>query len=342
MGRPKVVEFTGLEGLESQDSRPAKKKGKKEQQKTHQEAQAPVNEGPVETPTELATEMVEAIEPATESVEQLTKVLAETASKTPDIPANPDLNLSSEAPKTEKTEEKIQPKVGKAKIRSTRYKSLLEFVEKGKLYPVDEALEVLKKTSKVKFDPTVEVQINLGVDITKSDQLVRTTTTLPHAIGNPPKLLVFGDFKPEVGVEVGTEKTIEEIEKNGKVNAQKILATPEWMPKLSKVAKILGPKGLMPNPKTGTVTTDIAKTVADFKGGLLEIRTEAGGPIIHSRVGKLSLTDEKLKENIVALMEAVTKAKPAGVKRNYLKNVYLHVTMGPSIRLDLTSLNPQS
>ena len=334
MGRPKIVEFTGLEGLESQDSRPAKKKGKKDSHVIASKSEA-ISEAPIETATELATEMVEAIEPATESAEQLTQELVETAD-----PTSP--NPLKEHPEEPEEKQKIQPKVGKAKIRSTRYKSLLEFVAKGKLYEVDEALEVLKNTSKVKFDPTVEVQINLGVDITKSDQLVRTTTTLPHAIGNPPKLLVFGDFKAEEGVEVGTDKTIEDIEKNGKVNAQKILATPEWMPKLSKVAKILGPKGLMPNPKTGTVTTDIAKTVADFKGGLLEIRTEAGGPIIHSRVGKLSLNDEKLKENLVALLDAVTKAKPAGVKRNYLKSAYLHVTMGPSIRLDLSSLNPQS
>jgi large subunit ribosomal protein L1 len=337
MGRPKIVEFTGLEDTESQDSRPAKKKKGRQADviASESEANSPerVNELTSESPQELATELIESAVPATESPEQLTVELAETAKTSADAQA------VTPTPDQPEVIEKVQPKIGVAKVRSKRYQSLLEFVEKGKLYPVDEALETLKKTSKTKFDPTVEVQFNLGVDITKTDQQVRTTTKLPHSIGKAPKLLVFGDFKAEEGIAVGTEKTIEDIEKTGKVEAEKILASPDWMPRLTKVAKILGPKGLMPNPKTGTVTTDVAKTVADFKGGLLEIRTEVNGPIIHSRVGKLSLEETKLKDNLKALVEAVTKAKPSGVKRNYLKSAYLHVTMGPSLKLDLSSLN---
>lgn len=316
MGRPKIVTFTGLEDLESQDSRPAKKKKQRKdfpalpQLVTSDEQ---ITGSPVESAQDLTSEL--ATEAATEII-------------TPSL----------EAIVAEKPSETKKPKVGKAKVRSKRYQSLISLVEKGKAYPLTEALEALKSTAKTAFDPTIEIHINVGADITKTDQVVRTTTKLPHSIGKAPKLLIFGDFKAEEGIAVGDDKTIDQIEKTGKVEGQKIIATPEWMPKLTKVAKILGPKGLMPNPKTGTVTTDIAKTVADFKGGLIEVRTEVGGPIIHSRVGKLSLGDEKITENLKALIEAINKAKPVGIKRNYLKSAYLHVTMGPSIRLDLSSL----
>lgn len=332
MGRPKIVTFTGLEDLESQDSRPAKKKkGKKTETasdatetESEKKAAAQVSTAPLETTQELVEELVE-------KADAPGKIELETESK-------PKVENESQS----QTPTQTKPKVGKAKERSKRYQSLLATIEKGKIYSLPEALEALKATAKTSFDPTIEIHINVGADITKSDQQVRTTTKLPHSVGKSPRLLIFATdgkaFEEKGAVTIGDEKTLDQIEKTGKVDADKVIATPEWMPKLTKLAKILGPKGMMPNPKTGTVTNDIAKTVADFKGGLLEIRTETGGPIIHSRVGKLSLGDEKLTENLKALMDAVTKAKPTSIKRNYLKSAYLHVTMGPSVRLDLSSL----
>lgn len=329
MGRPKVIEFTGLEDLESQDSRPAKKK--KERQDAPIVAEAKANE-PLAESTESLVEDLKGDAVQELSGDNTEANLENSDNKENEIPA-------SESKDKEAEPVKVQPKVGKAKIRSKRYQAIHALVEKGKAYPAEEALKTLKATAKTKFDPTLELHINIGADITKTDQQVRVTTTLPHSSGKTPNLLVFGNFKAEEGVTIGDEKTIDTIEKTGRVSAEKIIATPEWMPKLTKVAKILGPKGIMPNPKTGTVTTDVAKTVADFKGGLLEICTEAGGPIIHTKVGKLSLDEEKLIENLKALIDVVNKAKPAGIKRNYLKSAYLHVTMGPSIKLDISSLN---
>jgi large subunit ribosomal protein L1 len=363
MGRPKVVVFTGLEDLESHDSRPAKKK-KSAAAKARADKAVTANPTEVisESTGELVTDLAQeakteelktekiSAEETVESTDQLAEELVVEAvdGQTPE--ANIDKiedevaeELASESKTDEAIPVKVQPKVGVAKIRSKRYQEIHALVEKGKAYPLLDALQTLKTTSKTKFDPTVEIHINIGADITKTDQQVRITTTLPHASGKTPKLLVFGPSFAKASedktITFGDDKTIETIEKTGRIEAEKIIASPDWMPKLTKVAKILGPKGLMPNPKTGTVTTDVAKTVADFKGGLLEIRTEVGGPIIHSKVGKLSLGEEKLAENLKALIDAVSRAKPAGIKRNYLKSVYLHVTMGPSIKLDLSSLS---
>ncbi len=219
---------------------------------------------------------------------------------------------------------------------STRYEKLIKEIDKSKEYTVEEAVELVKKTANVKFDSSVEVHINLQVDLSKQEQQIRTTTNLPHGSGKQVRILVFGAKDPkaikELGAEAGNEDTLDKIEK-GKIDFDKVVASPEWMPKLAKVAKVLGPKGLMPNPKSGTVSPEPEKVVKDLSsGGLVEIKTE-NSPIIHVAIGKVSAKNSDLEENTKSLLAAVNAAKPADVKKELVKSVYLTSTMGPSVKL---------
>ncbi|MCL2390627.1 MAG: 50S ribosomal protein L1 [Endomicrobia bacterium] len=213
-----------------------------------------------------------------------------------------------------------------------------KLVDKSKTYSLAEATDLVKQTAKAKFDETVELHIKLGIDPKQSDQIVRGTVLLPNGTGKTKRVAVIAKGEKQKEAEtagadsVGSEDLIEEISK-GKLDFDVLVATPDVMKDLSKVAKILGPKGLMPNPKSGTVTFEIAKTVAELKKGRVEYKNDAYG-IIHCPVGKASFDKEKLAENIRALFEAVSKAKPSSSKGQYIKSVSISSTMGPGIFVD--------
>jgi large subunit ribosomal protein L1 len=221
---------------------------------------------------------------------------------------------------------------------SKRLEEVSKLVDKNKVYTVEEAVSLVKETAKAKFDETVEVHIRLGIDPKQSDQIVRGTVSLPHGIGRTRKIavLVKGEKQKEaqtVGADiVGSDDLIEEISK-GKLDFDILVATPDIMRDLSKVAKVLGPKGLMPNPKAGTVTFEIGKTVAELKKGRVEYKNDSFG-IIHVPVGKVSFDKEKLVGNIKALVEVVIKAKPSSSKGQYIKSISISSTMGPGIFVD--------
>ena len=249
--------------------------------------------------------------------------------------------VSKEVKEAKKNLPAGKARVGKPKVRSVRYKKLIGEIDRNVKYALDEALEILKKTAVTKFDSTLEAHFNLGIDTTKSDQVIRRSINLPHGLGRKVSVLVFADGiaateAKKAGAEIGTEKTLEEIAK-GKIGFDRVVATPDWMPRLAKVAKVLGPKGLMPNPKTGTVSEKPAEVVTNLAAGMIELKTEAQ-PIIHTVFGKASFKDEALKENIQELVKEINSAKPASFKKELIKSVYLSSTMGPSVKLDLTSI----
>ncbi|MDR2772943.1 MAG: 50S ribosomal protein L1 [Elusimicrobiota bacterium] len=210
-----------------------------------------------------------------------------------------------------------------------------KLIDKTKLYPLAEATELIKQVAKAKFDETVEVHIKLGIDTKQTNQLVRGTVALPHGIGKTRKVFVIakGEKQKEAqdagADEVGYEDLIEDISK-GAISFDILVATPDVMKDLSKVAKILGPKGLMPNPKSGTVTFDIKTTVAELKKGRIEYKNDSCG-IVHCPVGKVSFENDKLVDNIKVLVEAVSKAKPSSAKGQYIKSIAIASTMGPGI-----------
>ena len=228
--------------------------------------------------------------------------------------------------------------------KSKRYASVLEKVEKNKVYTTLEAVKLVKELANTKFDETVEVAMNLNLDTKKADQQLRGAIVLPHGTGKSQTVLVLakGDqakAAKEAGADyVGDLDMIEKIEKENWFEYDVIIATPEMMPMLGKIGKVLGPKGLMPNPKTGTVTMDVAKAVSDTKKGKVEYRTDSYGNI-HGIVGKVSFEEAKLAENLEAFVGAILKIKPTTVKGNYVKNISISSTMGPGIKLDLNSFD---
>jgi large subunit ribosomal protein L1 len=215
-------------------------------------------------------------------------------------------------------------------------------IDRTREYSIEEAIKLLKECKYAKFDETVELAVNLGVDPKKSDQVVRGTTLLPHGTGKPVKVLVFtkGEKEKEArdaGADyVGAEDLVEKIQK-GWLDFDKAVATPDVMGLVGKLGKILGPRGLMPNPKLGTVTFDVAKAVRELKAGKVEFATDKGG-IVHVPIGKLSFDDEKLIENAKSIISSILKAKPATSKGKYLKKITISSTMGPGIKIDINSV----
>lgn len=226
--------------------------------------------------------------------------------------------------------------------KSKRYASLVQNVEKNKMYDYKEAIKLVKETSNLKFDSTIEVAMNLNLDTKKADQQLRGAIALPNGTGKTKKILVLAKGEQarmanEAGADyVGDTDMIEKMEKENWFPFDVIVATPEMMPLLGKIGKILGPKGLMPNPKTGTVTTNIEKAVLDAKAGRVEYRTDSYGNI-HGVVGKISFTDEDLKENLEAFVKTILRIKPATVKGTYVKSISISSTMSPSIKLDINN-----
>lgn len=227
------------------------------------------------------------------------------------------------------------------KVKSKRLKKIYESVDVSRTYTLSEAIELLINCPKVKFNESVEVSIKTGVDTKKSDQQVRGTVALPNGTGKTIKVVVLakGDniekAKAAGADQVGSQDLIDQI-KGGWTDFDVLVATPDMMREVGKLGKILGPRGLMPTPKGGTVTTDVEKAVQELKAGKVEFKADKGG-VINNLVGKSNFEKERLEENIVTLLGAIQRAKPATAKGVYLKSMYLSTTMGPGLKIDITS-----
>lgn len=222
--------------------------------------------------------------------------------------------------------------------KGKKYQAVAKLIDKTKQYSVDEAFELVEKTVTTKFESTVELHVNLGIDTKKGEQQVRGTIVPPHASGKMKRIAVFAqgkaadDAKKAGAVLVGGADLIEEIRKTGKVDFELAIATPDMMKELAKVAKLLGPKGLMPNPKSETVTADVAKTMAELAKGKIAFKNDKNGNL-HIALGKMGLGKDKLKENFKAVIDEIKKSKPEEIKGTYLKTVTLTTSMGPGIRI---------
>ena len=225
---------------------------------------------------------------------------------------------------------------------SKRFRTAADAIEAEKAYGIEEAVKLIKGAAKTKFDETIEIAMNLGVDPRHSDQMVRGVCQLPHGSGRKLRVGVFakGDKAEEAkkaGADVvGAEDLVEQVQK-GVIEFDRCIATPDMMPLVGRLGKVLGPRGLMPNPKVGTVTTDVAEAVGAAKGGAVEFRVEKAG-LIHAGVGKASFTEEALVENIRAFTDAVNKAKPSGAKGTFVKRIAVTSTMGPGVKVEPASL----
>ena len=225
---------------------------------------------------------------------------------------------------------------------SKRVRAFREKVDANQSYPLDEAVALIKEFGTAKFNETVEVAVNLGVDARKSDQGVRGATTLPHGTGADVRVAVFAqgesaDKAKALGAEfVGMEDLAEQI-KGGMMDFDLLIASPDMMPKAAKLGRALGPKGLMPNPKAGTVTPNVAQAVSEFKGGKVEFRADKQG-IVHVPFGKLNFTAADLMENMKAIVDAIDANRPPGAKGIYWKSMYICSTMGPSVQIDHTAV----
>jgi len=222
---------------------------------------------------------------------------------------------------------------------SKRQKAILESIDREKLYGLDEAVKLLKQNAKAKFDETIEISLNLGVDPRHADQMVRGTVDLPHGTGKSLRVAVFakGDKADEAkaaGADVVGADDLAQAVQGGEINFDRCIATPDMMPVVGRLGRVLGPRGLMPNPKLGTVTPNVKEAVEAAKGGQVQFRVEKAG-IIHGGVGKASFDEAKLAENIKAFVDAVTKAKPSGAKGTYMKRIAVSSTMGAGMHLDV-------
>jgi len=229
-----------------------------------------------------------------------------------------------------------------AKI-AKRAAKIREGIDRNQLYPLGDAIRMVKERAVAKFDETIELALNLGVDPRHADQMVRGVVNLPNGTGRSVRVAVFArgeraDEATAAGADiVGAEDLVESVQK-GDLNFDRCIATPDMMPLVGRLGKILGPRGLMPNPKVGTVTNDVTQAVKDAKGGAVEFRVEKAG-IVQAGVGKASFSEDALAENIRALADAINRAKPSGAKGTYMKRVALTSTQGPGVKIDPASLS---
>ena len=230
---------------------------------------------------------------------------------------------------------------------SKRIKTIKENIDAMKDYDIEDAIELLKSAPKVKFNESVDLSVNLGIDATKSDQGVRGSSTLPHGIGKNMNVVAFADGEDEKAAKdagadtVGFEDLIEEVKKDKDLVADIVVATPDCMKKMGQLGRILGPKNLMPNPKEGTVTKNIGEAVSKAKKGQIRYKNDKAG-IIHTIVGKLDFDTKKLADNVASLISDLNKFKPASAKGKYMKNITISSTMGPGIKVDLSSVEKRS
>jgi len=224
-----------------------------------------------------------------------------------------------------------------------RYKAAIAGLDRDAEFSVVDAVKTVKKNATAKFDETIEIAMNLNVDPRHADQMVRGVCNLPNGTGRSVRVAVFAkdakaDEARKAGADVvGAEDLAEQIQK-GDMPFEKVIATPDMMPLVGRLGKVLGPKGMMPNPKVGTVTMDVAKAVADSKGGAVEFRVEKAG-VIHAGVGKASFTEDKLAENVSAFLGAIRKARPSGAKGVFVRKIVLTSTMGPSVKIDTAEMS---
>jgi ribosomal protein L1 len=284
------------------------------------EAKKEVPEVPKETIAKAGKRSAKALKEAEE--------LAEKKTRTKDV--------GSEKPKVS-----VKAPRSRLQRRSKGYKAIYTKLEPGKSYILSEAVELAKTTSPVKFDASVELHVNLNVDPRQAEQNIRDNVTLPAGNGKKLRIAALSEDPKEAlaaGADIaGNDELLQQIDK-GELNFDILIATPSLMPKLGRYAKSLGPKGLMPNPKRGTVTVDVKKAIEEAKAGRVEYRVDSSG-IVHLAVGKASFSNDALKSNIMAIVNSIKANKPSSVKSNYLKAVYLATTMGPSISVDILSLN---
>ncbi len=223
-----------------------------------------------------------------------------------------------------------------------RFKTALKGIDRNKFYSVEDAVKLVKERAKAKFDETIEMAFNLGIDPKHADQNVRGVISLPHGTGKTVRVAVFAkgekaEAAKKAGADiVGADDLAEKVQA-GQMDFDRVIASPDMMVTVGKLGKVLGPRGLMPNPKLGTVTNDIAEAVKAAKGGQVEYRAQKEG-IVHAGVGKASFSEQALVENVKALINAVSRAKPAGAKGTYMKKVSLSSTMGPGLKLDIASV----
>jgi large subunit ribosomal protein L1 len=297
---------------------------------------------------ELAAKAVESIEVVEEKASKVTKAGKHSvkALKEAEVKA---IKAQRKAHKEEVDEAEkatAKPKVVKARTRLERQGKKLQdaakLIEKGKEYSLKEACELVAKTSPVKFDATVELHIRLGVDPKLADQNIRANIVLPSGTGKTIRVAVMAepdklDAAKAAGADIATsDEFLQQLEK-GQINFDVLIATPTQMPKLGKYAKLLGPKGLMPNPKSGTVTTNVAKAVKEAKGGKVEYRIDANG-IVHLGIGKISFGPAKILDNVTTVLNSIKAGKPASVKSTYILSVFITSSMGPSIKIALADL----
>src|SRR3954451_10571348 len=232
-----------------------------------------------------------------------------------------------------------------AKI-SKRYRKASEGVDSEKAYEIDEAVKLVKSRATAKFDETIELAINLGVDPRHADQMVRGVVSLPNGTGRSLRVAVFAkgakadEAKKGCADIVGAEDLAEQVQK-GEINFDRCIATPDMMGLVGRLGKVLGPRGLMPNPKVGTVTMDVTQAIKDAKGGAVEFRVEKAG-IVHAGVGKASFSEDAIVQNVKAFVDSVVKAKPTGAKGTYMKKISISSTMGPGVKVTLPSVGAAS
>ena len=289
--------------------------------------------------TEVTTEAEVEASPAEKKLAKAGKRSAKALEAADEKQAKEDRKESSDD--DEKPRQHANPTRSRLARRAKGFRKSAELLEVGKVYSIEEAVELARKTSHVKFDATVELHVNLSVDPRHADQNIRDNLVLPAGTGKHVRIAVLTDDAAAAkvaGAELaGNEEVLAELEK-GNMNFDILIATPALMSKLGKYARTLGPRGLMPNPKSGTVTTDVVNAVAQAKAGRVEYRVDTTG-IVHLGVGKVSFTAPQLLENVSAVLASIKANKPASVKGNYFKVAHITTSMGPSIAVDLSSVN---
>jgi large subunit ribosomal protein L1 len=289
------------------------------------------------TEAEIADETV--LEPAEPQVAKAGKRSAKALAEAEELAAKEVRKASGEAV-TEKPKAPVPPVRSRLERRGKQFRKSAEAIEAGKAYSLEAAIELAQKTSHVKFDATVELHVNLGVDPRQADQNIRDSLVLPAGTGKTVKIAVLTDdaaAAKKAGADLaGTDELLAELDK-GILNFDILIATPALMSKLGKYARVLGPRGLMPNPKSGTVTTDIDRAIAEAKAGRVEYRVDSTG-IVHLGIGKVSFTAQKLLDNARAVMTSIKANKPQSVKGNYLTAVHVTTSMGPSVTVDLANV----